>query len=225
MNGYNKILEGNSLVSLLVKGGWVMIPLCIMSVFVVYACIERMLALRSSQVCLSAKWLESVNKKLIEADYDAVYNICATKGSAMSNIVKSGLEQFVTFGNGFESAIEVSAQEEVRKLETNLSLLATMASLAPLLGFFGTVIGMIQSFMAIANETGPVAPKLLSAGIYEALVTTATGLFIGIIASFGYNLASAKVVKLTNHIEKLAGGLVDLLASIQRVNAIKNSTK
>lgn len=225
MNGYSKILEGNNLLSLLIKGGWVMIPLGIMSVFVVYICIERMLALRNSNICLSAKWLESVNKKLIEADYDTVYNICATKESAMSNIVKSGLEQFVTFGNNFEAAVEVSAQEEVKKLETNLSLLATMASLAPLLGFFGTVTGMIQSFMAIANEVGPVSPKLLSAGIYEALVTTAAGLFIGIIANFGYNLASTKVAKLTNHIEKLASSLVELLSSIQKLNIIKNSNK
>jgi biopolymer transport protein ExbB len=225
MNVYNKILGGNSLVSLLVKGGWVMIPLGIMSVFVVYVCIERMLALRNSQICLSARWLESVNKKLIESDYDAVYNICTTKHSAMSNIVKSGLDHFVTFGSGFESAIESSAQEEVRKLETNLSLLATMASLAPLLGFFGTVTGMIQSFMAIANETGSVPPSILSAGIYEALVTTAAGLFIGIIANFGYNLASIRVVKLTSHIEKLASGLIELLSSIQRVNNVRNSNK
>lgn len=225
MKGYNKFLDESGLLSLLIKGGWVMVPLFIMSIFVLYVCIERMLALRNSQICLSAKWLESINKKLIEADYDTVYNICATNNSAMSNIVKSGLEHFVTFDSGFESVIEISAQEEVRKLETNLSLLATMASLAPLLGFFGTVVGMIQSFMVIANQTGPVTPNLLSAGIYEALITTAAGLFIGIIANFGYNLASTKVAKLTNQIERLANGLVELLTNLQKINTIKNFNK
>lgn len=206
-----------------------MIPLAALSILALYCCLDRFFALRTYRVCLSPKWLESINKKLLEDDHKAVYNICSIKKNSMSTVIKAGLDKFLRDGTGFEMAIETSAQNEVRKLEKNLGLLGSIASIAPLLGFFGTVIGMIQAFMAIAQESS-VSPRTISAGIYEALITTAAGLFVAIVSTLGYNLASSKVEKLSRDMEDYSNNFIELLREIKKlgihkkVNEIKNNT-
>lgn len=220
-----KILSSDdTLFSLLLKGGWVMIPLAVLSILAVYCCLDRFFALWPPRVSLSIKWLESINRKLLEADYKSVYNICAAKQSAMSNIIKAGLDRFLRDGADFEVAIENCAQSEVKKMEKNLNLLATIASIAPMLGFFGTVIGMIQAFMSIAQESS-VSPQTISYGIYEALITTAAGLFIAIVSTFGYNLASSRVATLVATIEDHSNKLIELLTEIKKMAGKTNDKK
>jgi biopolymer transport protein ExbB len=100
--------------------------------------------------------------------------------------------------------MEAVGQVEVHKLEKNLSLLGTIAGTAPMLGFLGTVTGMIQAFMTMAQSTSSITPQLLSAGIYEAMITTAAGLVVGIVADLGYKYILIRVQKATYHIEHAA---------------------
>ena len=114
-----------------------------------------------------------------------------------------------------EASIENVGKIEIYKLEKNLSLLATISGAAPMIGFLGTVTGMIRAFMAIAQEEGTVSPKLLSSGIYEAMLTTAAGLFVGIIAYLGYNYLVTRVQKLIYKMEYTSINFMDLLQEPQ----------
>ena len=115
-----------------------------------------------------------------------------------------------------EVSIENTGKIEIYKLEKNLNMLATISGAAPMIGFLGTVTGMIQAFISIAQEEGAVSPKLLSSGIYEAMVTTAAGLFIGILAYLGYNYLVTRVQKVIHKMEYSAIDFIDLLQEPQK---------
>ena len=110
-----------------------------------------------------------------------------------------------------EVSIENVGKIEIYKLEKNLNLLATVSGAAPMIGFLGTVAGMIQAFIAIAQEEGMVSPKLLSEGIYEAMITTAAGLVVGILAYLGYNYLVTQVSKLVHSMEYSSIEFIELL--------------
>jgi biopolymer transport protein ExbB len=110
-----------------------------------------------------------------------------------------------------EASIENVGKIEIYKLEKNLSFLATISGVAPMIGFLGTVTGMIQAFIAIAQEEGTVSPRLLSSGIYEAMITTASGLFVGIVAYLGYNYLVTRLQKLIYRMEYTSINFLDLL--------------
>lgn len=225
MNSSLKFFNENSLISLLAKGGWVMIPISILSIAALYFIIERMLALRNSQVYLRSEKLESINKKLVEGDYEMVYSMCNTKELPMTNIIKAGLDKFISPDQNFEFGIEVAARREVSRLERNVDTLSKIPGMATMLGFFGTVIGMIEAFMAISLENGPVGPNIISTGIYEALITTAAGLFIAIFTTLGYNFISSRINKITIGIEKSSNELIELFKNLQKINNSKSFTK
>lgn len=225
MNSSLKFFNENSLISLLAKGGWVMIPIAILSISAVYFIIERVFALRNSQVYLRSEKLESINKKLVEGDYDMVYSMCNTKKLPMTIIIKAGLDKFISPDQNFESAIEIAARGEVIILEKNVDTLSKIPGMATMLGFFGTVIGMIEAFMAISLENGPVGPNIISTGIYEALITTAAGLFIAIFTTIGYNFISSRINKITLGIEKSSNELIELFKNLQKINNSKSFTK
>ena len=112
-----------------------------------------------------------------------------------------------------ETSIENVGKIEIYNLEKNLSLLATISGAAPMMGFLGTVTGMIQAFISIAQEEGAVSPKLLSSGIYEAMITTATGLFVGIVAYLAYNYLVSRVEKLIHRMEYSTIEFIETLQS------------
>jgi len=112
-----------------------------------------------------------------------------------------------------ETSIENVGKIEIYNLEKNLSLLATISGAAPMIGFLGTVTGMIQAFISIAEEEGAVSPKLLSSGIYEAMLTTAAGLFVGIIAYLSYNYLVSRVEKLIHKMEYTTIEFIETLQS------------
>jgi biopolymer transport protein ExbB len=104
---------------------------------------------------------------------------------------------------------------EIFKLEKNLSSIATIAGAAPMMGFLGTVIGMVEAFIAIANEEGTVSPKLLSSGIYTAMITTVAGLVVGIMAYLAYNFLITRVQKVIHKMEYTSIEFIDLLQEPQ----------
>jgi biopolymer transport protein ExbB len=181
------------IIELLVKGGFMMVPIFLLSILAVYIFVERMLTIKKAS-------------QIGDGFFDNVKGL-VLKGKGVSRL---GGEL-----KNIEASIENVGKIEIYKLEKNLSLLATISGAAPMIGFLGTVTGMIRAFMAIAQEEGTVSPKLLSSGIYEAMLTTAAGLFVGIIAYLGYNYLVTRVQKLIYKMEYTSINFMDLLQEPQ----------
>ena len=142
--------------------------------------------------------------------------ICAQTDTPVARMIEKGLSRIGSSLKTIETSVENIGKIEIYRLEKNLGMLATISGAAPMIGFLGTVTGMIQAFIAIAQEEGAVSPKLLSSGIYEAMITTATGLFIGILAYLGYNYLVTRVQKVVHSMEYTAIDFIDLLQEPQK---------
>jgi biopolymer transport protein ExbB len=197
-----------SLLDLLLKGGWVMVPILLLSILTVYAIIERLIVLQRSAK-IPQQWMEAVKTKILEGDVPSVKRLCEQKHYAIASIIKAGIEKLHKPMKTIAYVVENAGQIEVYKLEKNLALLGSIAGAAPMLGFLGTVIGMIQAFMAMAQETNQISPKLLSGGIYEAMITTAAGLVVGIVANLGYNYLLTRIQRTTHRIEHAASQFIE----------------
>ena len=195
---------------LLAKGGWTMIPILLLSIVAVYIFIERFLTLNKASN-LPKEFIEKIKKMVLDGDIQGAKGLCAQINSPTARMIEKGISRLGSSLKNIEASIENVGRIEIYKLEKNLNVLATISGAAPMLGFFGTVIGMIQAFMAIAQEEGSVSPKLLSSGIYEAMITTAAGLFVGIIAYIGYNYLITRVQKVIHRMEYNSIEFVDLL--------------
>jgi biopolymer transport protein ExbB len=132
-------------------------------------------------------------------------------------MLEKGISRIGSPLKNIEASIENVGKIEIYNLEKNLSLLATVAGAAPMVGFLGTVTGMIQAFIAIAQEEGTVSPKLLSSGIYQAMITTAAGLIVGIIAYLAYNYLVTQVQKVIFSMEYSSVEFIDLLQEPDKV--------
>lgn len=192
-----------TILELLFKGGWVMLPILLLSVLTVYAIIERLITFGKG-TRIQPAWLASIQEQIDLGDMQGAALICEQNKGIIARVIKAGIDHLDQSPQKIEAAMETAGQVEVYQLEKNLSLLGTIAGTAPMLGFLGTVIGMIQAFMTMAQATSAVTPQLLSSGIYEAMITTAAGLIIGILADLGYKYLLARVQKTTFHIENAA---------------------
>jgi biopolymer transport protein ExbB len=137
--------------------------------------------------------------------------LCNLENSPIAKMLEKGISRIGSPLKNIEVSIENVGKIEIYRLEKNLSTLATISGAAPMIGFLGTVTGMIQAFIAIAQEEGSVSPKLLSEGIYEAMITTAAGLAVGIIAYLGYNYLVTQVQKVIHKMEYTSVEFIDLL--------------
>jgi biopolymer transport protein ExbB len=198
------------LLDLLIKGGFMMIPLYILFIMAVYIFIEKLMTLKKASK--SPKHLMDQIKILVQTGkIEQAKMLCMTENSPVANMISKGLERIGSPLKNIEVSIENVGKIEIYKLEKNLGVLATVSGAAPMIGFLGTVTGMIQAFIAVAQEEGMVSPKLLSTGIYEAMITTATGLVVGIIAYLGYNYLVTQVSKLVHSMEYASVEFIDLL--------------
>ena len=152
-----------------------------------------------------------IRQQVERGDVDGARLTCQQHDSPVARMIEKGVSRIGSPLKNIEVSIENVGKIEIFKLEKNLSLLATISGAAPMLGFLGTVIGMIQAFISIAQEEGSVSPKLLSEGIYTAMVTTAAGLFVGILAYLGYNYLVTRVQKVIHKMEYNSIDFIDLL--------------
>lgn len=204
-----------SLLDLALAGGWAMIPLLLLSAAGLYIFVERYLALKKAAAASSASFVDKIKSMVLAGDINGARMLCAQTNSPVSRMLQKGISRIGHPLKDIEAAIENVGKIEVSALEKGLSSLATVAGAAPMLGFLGTVTGMIQAFIAIAQAEGSVSPKLLSSGIYEAMVTTAVGLIIGLPAYVGYNYLVAKTNKVVHAMEYSAIEFMDLLQEPQ----------
>ncbi|OOG72431.1 MotA/TolQ/ExbB proton channel family protein [Algoriphagus sp. A40] len=202
--------ESIGLLDLLIKGGYMMIPLYLLFVLAIFIFIQKLITLNKASKT-PGHLLDQVKVLVQSGQIDKAKMLCAGENTPVANMIAKGIERIGSPLKNIEVSIENVGKIEIYKLEKNLGLLATVSGAAPMIGFLGTVTGMIQAFISIAQEEGMVSPKLLSSGIYEAMITTAAGLVVGIIAYLGYNYLVTQVSKLVHNMEYTSVEFIDLL--------------
>ena len=201
-----------TLLELLTKGGIMMIPIFILFIVTIYILIEKMLVLNRESK-LPKNFTDEIINRVKNDDINGAKLICKDTKNPVSRMIFKGLNKLNTNLKNIESSIENVGKIEIYNLENRLNLLATISGAAPMIGVLGTVTGMIQAFISIAEEEGAVSPKLLSSGIYEAMLTTAAGLFVGIIAYLSYNYLVSRVEKLIHKMEYTTIEFIETLQS------------
>ena len=203
-----------SLLSVVLKGGWIMLFIFIASIVALSIIIDRYRIIKKSRSNVPA-FLVKIRTMLKKNNIDGAINICMEDKTPTANIVKKGLKK-VKFGHErVKEAIESAGKQEISKLEKGLSVLATIAGVAPLLGFLGTVTGMISAFMRIEDLQGAANPSDLAGGIWEALLTTAFGLAVGIIAYTFYNYLVSAINKFVLDMEIVSNDVVDIIEEMK----------
>ncbi len=208
-------LETISFLELALQGGYMMIPILLLFFGAIGIFVERILLIQNSSKT-PEHFQESIRDRVLAGDVQGARAICLQTDTPIGRMMEKGISRIGHPLKNIEVSIENIGKVEVYRLEKNLSMLATISGAAPMIGFLGTVTGMIQAFISIAQEEGAVSPKLLSSGIYEAMVTTAAGLFVGILAYLGYNYLVSRVQKLVHRMETTSVDFVDLLQEPQR---------
>ncbi len=202
--------ETLSVWSLMMKGGVVMIPLAIMSIITIYIFIERYLAIsRASRE--ETNFMNNIRDFMHEGRIDSAKSLCRNNESPIASMIGKGLVRIGRPLNDINTAIENVGKLEVTKLEKNIAFLGTVAAAAPMLGFLGTVIGMVRAFYNMAMAGNNIDISLLAGGIYEAMITTITGLTVGIIGLICYNILVARIEKVVFLLEAKATEFMDLL--------------
>lgn len=203
-----------SVLELLTKGGSVIILLVLLSILAVYVFVERYRTINAAAKTPD-RFMDEIRDKVSRGDVEGAKLQCAHVDSPIARMIEKGISRIGSSLKNIEASIENVGKIEVYRLEKNLPILATIAGAAPMLGFLGTVIGMIRAFIAIAQEEGSVSPKLLSQGIYEAMITTAAGLVVGILAYLAYNFLVTRVQKIIHKMEYNSIEFIDLLQEPQ----------
>jgi biopolymer transport protein ExbB len=204
-----------SLLSVLAKGGWLMIPIALFSLIAVGIFIERLMVLRKAKINLNA-FLLKIRQSLNKRDYDNALLICSSTPGPISKVIEKGIRLRGQSREEIKDAIESAGRSEIYQLEKGFAALATISGVAPLTGFLGTVTGMIQAFMRIQELGGNVNATVLAGGIWEALITTAAGLIVGIPALLAYNYLVTKVQRLVFEMEVSSTNLLELLSRSQQ---------
>ncbi|MDZ4713909.1 MAG: MotA/TolQ/ExbB proton channel family protein [Cytophagales bacterium] len=199
-----------SVIELAVNGGFMMIPIVISSFVAVYIFVERVLTINKANQNPDA-FIGRIKEMVMRGDINGARLLCSQFDSPIARMIEKGVSRIGSPLKNIEASIENVAKIELFKLEKNLSMLATVSGAAPMMGFLGTVIGMVEAFIAIAQEEGSVSPKLLSSGIYTAMITTVAGLMVGIIAYLAYNYLVTRVSKVVHKMEYSSIEFIDLL--------------
>lgn len=201
-----------SLIGVVAQGGAIGITIAIillfLSVVAIYILIERYLTIkRAGEV--DSNFMDSIRGYVQSGDIKSAINLCNTADTPVARLVSKGLQRIGKPLEDINTAVQNVGNLEIYKLEKRLSLLATISGAAPMIGFLGTVTGMILSFMNMAD--GDVSPASLAGGIYQALITTAFGLVVGIIAFIGYNTLIAQMDRVVFKMEAATVEFLDLL--------------
>jgi biopolymer transport protein ExbB len=198
------------LFGILVEGGIIMIPIALLWILAIYVIAERWRFLNNS-VMDNDKFLSAVEEMLREGNTRQAMLYCDQMDKPLSRILRQGISRLGRPLVDIEDAIRNAGKKEMYRLEYKMDWLATIAGVAPLLGFLGTVTGMISAFMQIQSLQGNVNPSVLAGGIWEALITTAFGLFVGIIAYGFYNYLLNKINRMLFGLEVSSTEFMELL--------------
>lgn len=191
------------------KGGWIMIVLALLSVLCVYIFIERLMVIRKASK-VDPVFMDRIHDYVKTDELKSAINYCRITNSPVANMIEKGIERIDRPAAEVQAALENAGNLEVAKLEKGLSVMATISSGAPMIGFLGTVLGMVRAFWEMANAGNNIDITLLSSGIYEAMITTVGGLVVGIVAMFAYNYLVSRVNDVANVLEAQTLSFMDL---------------
>jgi biopolymer transport protein ExbB len=205
--------ESQSLFDIITQGGLMglIIVMVILVLFIVamYIFIERYLSIKQASR-IDESFMNNIRANVTAGNIQAARALCQNTDSPVARMVEKGLARIGKPLRDIDAAIENVGNLEIFKMEKNLSTLASIAGAAPMIGFFGTVTGMILAFFKMSTEQN-VTPTVLAGGIYQALITTAFGLFVGILAFIGYNILVANIDKVVYKMERSTTEFMDLL--------------
>lgn len=201
-----------SFLELMVEGGVLMIPILLLFLISIYVIVERWSALSRSHTD-TERFLDTIEGMLKTGKQSDAIAYCEDFDKPLARIIKAGIKRLGRPIRDIEDAIDNAGKKEIFFLEKRMNWLATIAGVAPLIGFTGTVTGMIEAFMDIQSLQGNVNPSALAGGIWEALITTAAGLIVGLIAFGFYNFLLGKINRSIFELENASADFIDLLQS------------
>ena len=199
-----------SLIDMAKAGGWLMIVLLILSIMAIYIFGSKWWMIRKAGQ-RDKNFMKDIRDLIHDGKIKTATDLCQKYDSPIARVVEKGIERIGRPLQDIQTAVENMGNVEVARLEKGLAMLATISGGAPMIGFLGTVTGMIQAFFRMSTAGNNIDITLLSGGIYEAMVTTVGGLFVGIIAYFGYNFLTSQISNLVFKMESTTIEFIDML--------------
>ena len=203
-------MEELSIIKLLGQGGWIMIVLAIMSIIAVYIFVERFMSIKNAGKD-DPLFMSRIRDYIKNGDVSSAVNFCRITNTPAARMIERGISRMGRPVAEIQAAVENTGNIEVSLLEKRLPVLSTIAGGAPMVGFLGTVIGMVEAFWQMSNAGSNIDISTLSGGIYEAMVTTVGGLVVGIAAFFAYNYLVAKVDGVVREMEQKTMSFMDIM--------------
>ena len=201
--------EKISMIDLLSKGGWIMYPLYALFAASIFVFFERLLAIRKASK-IDDKFLSIVRDNIVNGNISAARALAKNTNNPVGRMIDKGLQRIGKPIDAIEKSMENVGKLEMYQMERNLSVLSLIAGIAPMFGFLGTIIGMVQLFYGIAS-TGEYTLNTIAGGIYTKMITSATGLIIGLIAYVGHNYLTTQIDKTANKMETASADFLDIL--------------
>ena len=198
-----------SLLSLLQKGGWIMYPLYFLLVIAIFVFIERVLAIKKAGT-MDPKFMFIIKDHILSGNIDAAKSMAKNADNPVAKMIEKGIMRIGKPIESVEKSMENVGKLEMYSMERNLNILSLVAGIAPMFGFLGTIVGMVQLFYGIAS-TGEYTLNTIAGGIYTKMITSATGLIIGLIAYVGHNYLSTQIDKAANKMETASADFLDIL--------------
>ena len=199
-----------SLISMAAKGGWLMLVLLLLSIVAIYIFGNKWwMIYKAGQI--DKNFMNNIHELMHEGKIKSAVELCRKYDSPVARLVEKGIERIGRPLSDIQTAVENMGNVEVARLEKGLPMLATIAGGAPMIGFLGTVMGMVQAFFNMSQAGNNIDITLLSGGIYTAMVTTVGGLIVGIIAYFGYNYLTSRISNLVFKMENTTIEFMDML--------------
>lgn len=193
---------------LLKEGGLLMVPLLICSIIMVYVFVERLLALRRAKMA-DDRFMARIREQIINGNLEAAKSLAKNTQSPEARMIEKGISRIGKPIDQIEKSMEATGRQEVFKLEKNISILSTVASIAPMFGFLGTIVGMLILFFDIQHQGFEL--QSFAGGIYTKMITSATGLIIGLISYIAYKAINAQLARQVNRMEVASAEFIDVL--------------
>lgn len=202
------------------SGGWLMIVLLLLSVIAIYIFASKWWLIHKAGK-VQKNFMDEIRDLIHEGKIKSAISLCQQSDTPIARLVEKGIERIGRPLQDIQTAVENMGNVEVARLEKGLPMLATIAGGAPMIGFLGTVTGMIKAFFNMANAGNNIDISLLSGGIYEAMITTVGGLIVGLIAYFAYNFLTAKV---SNVVFKMENATIDFMSLLSETSGEQTET-
>lgn len=203
--------QGLSLFDLIIKGGIIMIPIVLLSILSIYFIIERFIYIQAS-FKLESNFMDNLKDLLGKGDIKAAKAYCQRINSPISRVIEKGVNRIGKPIKDIESAMESAAGLEMDKVEKNLSFLGLTAGIAPMLGFIGTIAGIIKIFYDIAQSNN-ISIDVIAGGLYVKMITSGAGLIVGVLAYTGYHLLNTRIDRFNHKMQATAIDFIDILES------------